>query len=701
MMASLGVHAYRFSISWSRLIPDGEGEVNEEGARFYSDLVDELLAHNITPWVTLYHWDLPSALEAEFGGWLGPKERVTAAFGAYARACFELLGDRVKHWVTLNEPWRGCHVPPHRAMALQAVTAVAVHAATFRNVDLPHQGLYHLCCCLSQCRDGRLSPCVPHILPPERDTDVRALLPARLASGAGFQTKSVFIRFSDEEAVLDDVVQFRIEGEPGAAPPQLQLEVKLMYADLCDGELPAGDPDESARADDVALPRVSPSKLFEVQFQELSKKTFRLCGAAEPMHAYCPCVFEENYRPSAAWASWCTPASWTSGCASCPRRSPCRPARARPHGSRSGCPRTRAACCTSRDCGTPGRARAGPGGSLGGPRPASLAEDLVRLARGAEPPRSPPAAPAGGCSEGSTPRDAPESGVAAAVDLLQRRCVGRLAEARQDLVGFLQAVPRHHADDHALSDAHSLPVPRRSANGYTLLLTSLEGRRILLRVVPFSITFCIIASFLSPFLSRHVCTFAEQEEQLVTFSLEHAECFCCSNGHRHPETHDAIPCDRELIRATVINWFGDVDRFDIFVREKLLSHTVRHARIPYRYLVACIGPPILWDMVGRVVWHFRAGQGALAWRLMLQQMSLVFLFNPLFFNVVMRSFSMWCKPGVARARMAVLSVLTMTFAHFLMWLSWRAVIHALGIYGYIIITITYSSVILLIRCVDT
>jgi len=233
------------------------------------------------------------------------------------------------------------------------------------------------------------------------------------------------------------------------------------------------------------------------------------------------------------------------------------------------------------------------------------------------------------------------------------------------------------------------------------MFSALPHHEILLRVVPFSITFCIIASFLSPFLSRHVCTFAEQEEQLVTFSLEHAECFCCSNGHRHPETHDAIPCDRELIRATVINWFGDVDIFDIFVREKLLSHTVRHARIPYRYLVACIGPPILWDMVGRVVWHFRAGQGALAWRLMLQQMSLVFLFNPLFFNVVMRSFSMWCKPGVARARMAVLSVLTTTFAHFLMWLSWRAVIHALGIYGYIIITITYSSVILLIRCVDT
>jgi len=229
------------------------------------------------------------------------------------------------------------------------------------------------------------------------------------------------------------------------------------------------------------------------------------------------------------------------------------------------------------------------------------------------------------------------------------------------------------------------------------MFSALPHHEILLRVVPFSITFCIIASFLSPFLSRHVCTFAEQEEQLVTFSLEHAECFCCSNGHRHPETHDAIPCDRELIRATVINWFGDVDIFDIFVREKLLSHTVRHARIPYPYLVACMGPPILWDMVGRVAWHFRAGQGAFAWMLLLQQMSLVFLYNPLLFNVVMRSFAMWCKPGVALARMAVLSVLTITLAQFLMRLSWRVVIHEFGIYGYIVHTITYSLAILLLH----
>mmetsp|Transcript_19540 Transcript_19540/g.53509 ORF Transcript_19540/g.53509 Transcript_19540/m.53509 type:complete len:603 (-) Transcript_19540:11-1819(-) len=105
IMASLGIRDYRFSISWSRLIPDGVGDVNEEGAAFYSDLIDSLLEHGITPWVTLYHWDLPSALEADFGGWLGPKERITGAFGDYARTCFARFGDRVRHWITLNEPW--------------------------------------------------------------------------------------------------------------------------------------------------------------------------------------------------------------------------------------------------------------------------------------------------------------------------------------------------------------------------------------------------------------------------------------------------------------------------------------------------------------------------------------------------------------------------------------------------------------------
>lgn len=134
IMASMGVRAYRFSISWSRLIPNGEGDVNEEGACFYSDLIDELLSHGITPWVTLYHWDMPSALDSEFGGWLGPKERVMAAFGAYARTCFSRFGDRVKNWITLNEPWcsavlgygTGQHAPG-RSSASDTEPYIAAH----------------------------------------------------------------------------------------------------------------------------------------------------------------------------------------------------------------------------------------------------------------------------------------------------------------------------------------------------------------------------------------------------------------------------------------------------------------------------------------------------------------------------------------------------------------------------------------------
>ncbi|CAK0792585.1 unnamed protein product [Prorocentrum cordatum] len=215
---------------------------------------------------------------------------------------------------------------------------------------------------------------------------------------------------------------------------------------------------------------------------------------------------------------------------------------------------------------------------------------------------------------------------------------------------------------------------------------ALSPHEILMRVASFSMTFCIIATPLSSFLARHVCTFAEQEEQLVTFSLQHAGCFCCSNGHKHPETQNAMRCDRELIRDTVIDWFGDVGRFDRFVRKKLRSHTVRHAQISYRYLVLCLGSPILpifGDMVGRVACHFRAGQGALGWRLLLEQMSKGFLFNPLIFNVVMRSFAMWCKPGRACARMCVLIILTVTLAYFLVLLSWRVPIHVFDIFGYI------------------
>ena len=103
LMAALGLKAYRFSISWPRIQPKGYGEVNEAGIKFYSDLIDKLLAHGIEPWGTLYHWDLPLALQLEYDGWLNP--RIADFFADYAKLCFERFGDRVKNWITLNEPW--------------------------------------------------------------------------------------------------------------------------------------------------------------------------------------------------------------------------------------------------------------------------------------------------------------------------------------------------------------------------------------------------------------------------------------------------------------------------------------------------------------------------------------------------------------------------------------------------------------------
>jgi len=101
LMAELGLTTYRFSVAWPRVRPDG-GAVEQRGLDFYRRLVDELLAHGVTPWVTLYHWDLPQALE-DRGGWTS---RDTAhRFAEFADTVHEALGDRVPYWTTLNEPW--------------------------------------------------------------------------------------------------------------------------------------------------------------------------------------------------------------------------------------------------------------------------------------------------------------------------------------------------------------------------------------------------------------------------------------------------------------------------------------------------------------------------------------------------------------------------------------------------------------------
>jgi beta-glucosidase len=102
IMAELGVNAYRFSVAWGRIYPEGTGTTNRKGIDFYSRLVDELLKKNITPNVTLYHWDLPEALD-DRGGWLN--RDIANWFCDYAVTMWDALGDRVEMWSTLNEPW--------------------------------------------------------------------------------------------------------------------------------------------------------------------------------------------------------------------------------------------------------------------------------------------------------------------------------------------------------------------------------------------------------------------------------------------------------------------------------------------------------------------------------------------------------------------------------------------------------------------
>ena len=100
-MKTLGIKAYRFSISWTRIFPDGNGELNQKGIKFYSDIVDELLKNDITPVVTLFHWDYPYEL-LKRGGWLNPDS--SDWFSDFAAVVVKALSDRVKYWITLNEP---------------------------------------------------------------------------------------------------------------------------------------------------------------------------------------------------------------------------------------------------------------------------------------------------------------------------------------------------------------------------------------------------------------------------------------------------------------------------------------------------------------------------------------------------------------------------------------------------------------------
>ncbi|KAK6131744.1 hypothetical protein DH2020_034541 [Rehmannia glutinosa] len=109
LMKKMGLDAYRFSISWARILPGGRlsAGVNKDGVKYYSDLIDSLLLAGIEPYVTIFHFDVPNCLEEQYGGFLS--HRIVQDFGEFAEVCFFEFGDRVKHWITINEPWSFTH----------------------------------------------------------------------------------------------------------------------------------------------------------------------------------------------------------------------------------------------------------------------------------------------------------------------------------------------------------------------------------------------------------------------------------------------------------------------------------------------------------------------------------------------------------------------------------------------------------------
>lgn len=135
IMRELGLKAYRFSLSWSRIFPEGSGKVNAEGVGFYDRLLDELAAAGIAPMITLYHWDLPQALQ-ERGGW-GSRE-TAECFADYAEFAYRAFGDRSRSWVTFNEPWVSAYAGHYAGRHAPGLKDFSLAVKVSHNLMLAH-----------------------------------------------------------------------------------------------------------------------------------------------------------------------------------------------------------------------------------------------------------------------------------------------------------------------------------------------------------------------------------------------------------------------------------------------------------------------------------------------------------------------------------------------------------------------------------
>ena len=200
LMRDLGLTTYRFSISWSRVMPEGRGQVNAAGLGFYQRLVDELLRAGIKPMATLYHWDLPAALD-DRGGWLNPD--ISDWFADYATTVYQALDDRIPLWATLNEPWvvsdggymHGVLAPGHRSAfeaARVAHNLLRAHAAgvqAYRAVGRHQVGLV-----------VNVEP--KHVLPDASDADRHARALADAYMNRQYLDAALLGRYPEEMAEI-------------------------------------------------------------------------------------------------------------------------------------------------------------------------------------------------------------------------------------------------------------------------------------------------------------------------------------------------------------------------------------------------------------------------------------------------------------------------------------------------------------------
>ncbi|ELT91672.1 hypothetical protein CAPTEDRAFT_166781 [Capitella teleta] len=233
LMKSLGLTHYRFSIAWPRIFPDGTAaSLNQKGLDFYNKFIDALLAANVIPMVTLYHWDLPQTLQDK-GGW--PNPEIADHFNDYADICFKTFGDRVKMWITLNEPicstylgyGIGMHAPgikdPLNAMFKTAHTLIRAHTKAYRTYESKYKAQQKGVCGITMNSDW------DEPKDPRNKDDVEAAERV-LQYKLGWYASPIFGKAGDYPAVMKKNLEQKagLLGLPGSPLPEFTEEEKQL-----------------------------------------------------------------------------------------------------------------------------------------------------------------------------------------------------------------------------------------------------------------------------------------------------------------------------------------------------------------------------------------------------------------------------------------------------------------------------------------